>query len=129
MLLPSHIALFVLATVQPVGKGHEGSMYSTRIEQIQNTWGGYFPHLYFVMGRNFYDYEFLRDNCAQFPIQSLKTQEFISEKTDQSAGWTTATTDNIVTSRKLVARTKQIPLMHTIEGYLCPILNKSSTLW
>ena len=121
VLLPSQIAFFILATVQPIGKRYEGSMYSMRMEQIHMTWGSYFPQTYFVMGRNLYDYDFLTENCAQ-----VSTEKFIADKTYSHEH---GKIEKTIKTRKLVAKTKQIQLMHKMDGYFCPMLNKSSSPW
>ena len=61
------IAVFILSTTKINMGGFKqdyASFYESRILPIANTWGSVLPHLYFVMGTNKFDYQFLSTNCV-----------------------------------------------------------------
>ncbi len=60
MLEFASLAVFILATTRQ----HNFRTYlQSRILPIVQTWGNYFPHLYFVFGTNEQDYQYLARKC------------------------------------------------------------------
>jgi hypothetical protein len=63
----SSIAIFILATTA-INTRFTPQDYPTyfesRILPITQTWGSFFPHLYFVFGTNQFDFQFLKSKCS-----------------------------------------------------------------
>jgi hypothetical protein len=79
----SGVAIFILATTRDKN-------FSGRLLQIMDTWGSFFPHLYFVFGTNVYDFNFLEEKCL-----------LVSDR------------------RNLIARDLQRPAQNTTSLYKC----------
>lgn len=61
------IAVFVLSTTKLNMGGYKqdyASFYESRILPIANTWGSLLSHLYFVVGTNKFDHQFLSSKCT-----------------------------------------------------------------
>eukprot|EP01038_Epipyxis_sp_PR26KG_P008126 gene8126-11004_t len=92
----SSIAIFILATTKQ-NSIHEQdfrSYFESRILPISNTWGLLFPHLYFVLGTNKFDMDFVDKRCS---VQKLESRR----------------------SRILIPRAIQTPIKNQIEEYCC----------
>jgi hypothetical protein len=85
------------------------SAYDSRIAPIMQTWGAYFPHLYFVFGTNVFDYKFLDSKCT---VRS-ESGDGISDKKPgpSSAG---------LVHRRLVPHTPQTKPKDSWTLYDCP---------
>jgi hypothetical protein len=90
----SDVAIFILATTRTNGRHKQdyATYLESRIVPIRESWGQFFPHLYFVFGTNKFDHDFLTQQC-----------------TTQKAG------------RQLAARDRQIPSENVAHLYSCPI--------
>ena len=148
------VAVFLLATTRPNGRPGSQQTYPTyyesRILPIRETWGAYFPHLYFVFGTNKFDYEFLTKRChivdhdignegsgdmdegAGISRNSARggfeTSDLISSsERDTLSPIPTNTTDKADTTsassshRRLLAREPQTSTKHSTEVYSCPV--------
>jgi hypothetical protein len=91
----SDIAVFILATTRTNGRYKQDYMtyFESRIVPIRETWGQYFPSLYFVFGTNKFDHDFLSQQCR---VSGDET-------------------------RQLASRDKQVQPEHTLVHYKCPI--------
>lgn len=71
------LAIFLLATAHtfPLNSTHIYSYYNQRILPIYETWGKSFQHLYFILGNNPINQQFVQANCRSF--QSLTEQNEI----------------------------------------------------
>jgi len=109
-----HIAVFILGTVARNGRMEQPypTYLESRILPLLQTWGQFFPHLYFVFGRNVYDVDFLTERCRLTAINVLN---------GPTSGWeyTAHTPSN--SSRELKVRSPQVELQHSLDLYRCPI--------
>lgn len=94
------IAVFILGTTKPFGGV---SSFQSRMMEISETWAKPFEHVYFVMGTNKFDNDFLQDNCA------YKASFGISREGE--------TADN--GGRRLIARTPQTPHENLTRQFEC----------
>jgi hypothetical protein len=67
----ARISIFILATTKSPN-------YPQRLLQITDTWGAYFPLLYFVFGRNVIDYKFLENHCSLVQLDQSKRRSLIA---------------------------------------------------
>lgn len=109
------IAVFILGTVARNGRFEQPfpTYLESRILPLLQTWGQFFPHLYFVFGRNVHDVNFLTERCM------LTTSNALSSP---SIGWehmprTTHRSGN----RQLKVRSPQVKLEHSLDLYRCPV--------
>ncbi len=88
----SNVAIFVLATTKSNMGGQKQdyhSYFESRILPISHTYGAWFDHLFFVMGANLFDYEFIQANCI------------------------------VSSTRRLAPHSPQTPFRNAIELYTC----------
>jgi hypothetical protein len=102
-----HIAIFILGTVVRNGRLEQPfpTYLESRILPLLQTWGQFFPHLYFVFGRNVHDVDFLTKRCRLTTSNALSRPLF---------GWEH---DN----RQLKVRSPQVKLEHSLDLYRCPV--------
>jgi hypothetical protein len=103
------IAIFILATTKTNGRHKQDypTYFESRIVPIRETWGQYFPNLYFVFGTNKFDYDFLTQQCK------LVEEEKVSQQGGKPV-------------RNLLARTQQIASENVMHRYRCPIYGMES---
>ncbi len=78
----SSIAIFILATTAlntRFSPQEYKTYYESRILPIHETWGSFFPHIYFVFGTNTFDYQFLKQRCQH--VREHDPDEIIQSKT------------------------------------------------
>jgi hypothetical protein len=105
MLDFSSIGVFILATTTINTRNAPQTYptyYESRILPIMETWGSFFPHLYFVFGTNKFDYQFLKKKCTSKPLEQ---SEIHSEPND----FLEIENKQNVQRRKLVPHTHQTP--------------------
>jgi hypothetical protein len=67
-ILFSSVAIFVLATSgshRPKTENREYKYLDRRLIPMADTWGRFFPHLYFVFGTNVVDWKFTQSYCNE----------------------------------------------------------------
>jgi hypothetical protein len=99
-----NIAVFILSTTVTNGRYKQDypTYYESRIVPIMDTWGMYFPTLFFVFGSNRKDYDFLTDNCE---LQALQPSRLLKAQSEQIA------------SQNIVKRF-ECPAVHGIESHV-----------
>ena len=102
------IAVFILGTVAKNGRLEQPypTYLESRIQPIVQTWGQFFPLLYFVFGRNVHDVEFLTKQCRLVANNVFARSPASSE---------------VSPHRILKVRSPQIELEHSLDLYRCPI--------
>jgi hypothetical protein len=117
------VAVFILATTKSFGGVTSMvSSYQSRMMEIAETWTKPMEHVYFVMGSNKFDDEFLKDECDY--MTSFGDEPRAEAATGAAA---TATADGRRSrslqqgkgNRKLLARTAQTPSVNRTDQYLC----------
>lgn len=124
--LLTSIAVFVLAhtetTFRP-NKIHEYHSFENRMKAIHDTWGSQIEHMYYVVGTNKYDYEFLHDkanNCRR-----ISEESGVAYLSAVGSGEVSPSTD---TSRRLAAHSPQIRSMNNMVNYKCAIAPEVSKM-
>lgn len=110
------IAVFILGTVVRNGRLEQPfpTYLESRILPLLQTWGQFFPHLYFVFGRNVHDVDFLTERCRLSTSNALSRPPF---------GWEHAVPHTAYHSsnRQLKVRSPQVKLEHSLDLYRCPV--------
>lgn len=103
----SDIAIFILATTRKNArhKQDHATYFESRIIPIRETWGQYFPSLYFTFGTNKLDFDFLHQQCRE----SSDGESGGSNGGDSGRG------------RRLLMRDMQVPPQNTTLLFTCPI--------
>lgn len=110
MLNFSSIAIFILATTKPNMGGNQqdyATYFESRLLPIASTWGSLFPHFYFVMGTNKFDYKFVTSKCR------LSENSFVDGKKRR---------------RRLAPHTPQTVSRNAIEKYECSMSEEERRL-
>lgn len=99
----TNVAIFLLGTSARNMRfaQKDKTLYESRLVPIMTTWGSYFPLIYFVFGRNKFDYTFLNTHC---------TESFED-----------------VAHRSLLPRVPQMPTKDEYKLYNCPLNITSKT--
>jgi hypothetical protein len=123
----SSITIFILATTTQnsrIEPQDYKTYYESRILPITETWGSFFPNLFFVFGTNQFDYQFLTTRCvpesssllnlhATHEIHGQKPKKKATNKgkvsKSQKKNSTLSVKEKEITGRrKLIARTSQM---------------------
>lgn len=107
------IAVFILGTVARNGRLEQPfpTYLESRILPLLQTWGQFFPHLYFVFGRNVHDVDFLTDRCRLMTSNALSSPSIGWEHTPHRGN----------SNRQLKVRSPQVKLEHSMDLYRCPV--------
>jgi hypothetical protein len=133
--LLNSVAIFVLANTntefRPGGGKHTYQYFEQRIKPIHDTWGASYKYLYFVLGTNKYDWEFLHSDKNHCQLTSSLGDASNKRKKGKSVSrnlWEDANTarkndiiNHTVDGRKLIARVPQTSSRHVYETYECHI--------
>lgn len=135
--LLTSVAVFVLANTETAfrpSKIHEYHYFENRIKAIHDTWGSQIEHLFYVVGTNKYDYDFLHDhsnNCHLVPEESRSdhmTKVDASSVIRTGIDSSTSMTAGLDSHRRLAAHTPQIKSVNRFERYQCVIAPEASKL-
>lgn len=98
------VAVFILATTRTNGRYKQDypTYFESRIVPIRETWGQYFPQLYFVFGASKHDQNFLTQQCRSHASADGKE------------------------SRRLAAGKSHVQLEDTRTLYSCPVYELDS---
>jgi hypothetical protein len=102
MLDFNSVAIFILGTTATNGKFDQifKTYFESRIIPIHETWGSFYPHLYFVFGTNAFDRRFLDSRCSV---------------TDE----TVTNIEKNIAHRRLAPKTRQVPSQNVSLLFEC----------
>jgi hypothetical protein len=130
----SSITIFILATTTQNSRIPQDykTYYESRILPITETWGSFFPNLFFVFGTNQFDYQFLTTRCtpesttlmeahATHELHGQKPKKKASNKGKLKGPKRNATLPTIKADgrRKLIARTPQMKSKNVTMVFNC----------
>lgn len=122
----SAISVFILATTTLNTRFSPQifpTYYESRILPITETWGSFFPHLYFVFGRNAFDYQFLTTSCSHINhgyVEHYHSMSHTDKENDKkNVLQEMEASNNFHFRRKLEPRTRQMKSMNKTTLFYC----------
>lgn len=122
----SAISVFILATTALNTRFSPQTFptsYESRILPITETWGSFFPHLYFVFGSNAFDYQFLTSRCSTTNHGSIERYYSMSyadkENEKKNSSQETNASNIFHFRRKLEPRTPQMKSVNQTTLFYC----------